>query len=199
MAMITLTEFKATQYYRTAMSDAIISQMITQAERDFLKIRNNPFIRIKGDIVKTTDTISNVSASDYRDTSFNPDYIEEGDLITDKTNAKVNNYIVYYDYDNNSIILDSNVSASADETELELIVYPANSKTVIARMIYYIYSESELDPSLKSESIEKHSMTRFSDTEMIGGYPKSIVGSIKRYLRSSGGKYKIYPEYLGSL
>ena len=68
-----------------------------------------------------------------------------------------------------------------DDDSSDEIEYPTGAEYTAAQMIgYRIFHQPENLRGKQSESIGKYSYTK---EEMFHGYPKSIVGNIKRYVK----------------
>ena len=162
MAIITLDEYKAFPSYSTTQSDALISNMIEDVETDFLFIRNKDFKEFTGNVTDTSPIITSVN---------NISGIKKNDWIE---SSNINGKVLSISVANNTITLSANATGTA--TADELIVYPAGIKRVVSEMINF---KVETYTGIGVESLENHSVDY---GEMVKGYPKSIIRSIKRYL-----------------
>lgn len=61
-------------------------------------------------------------------------------------------------------------------------VYPVGSDITIANMINYLLNSKPGEANISSESINSYSVT-YGDGATFQGFPRSIVGSIKKYTR----------------
>lgn len=164
--ILTIDEYKTLPPYRSDQADALITALLPEIEADFLLIRGMDWRRVTGDLTTGSTTITGPSSLVG---------VEVGDLV-DGTNVR--GIVVRITRgDTPSITLDS--AADADATGQTLTVYPRGARMIAARMVAFQIREGERDVALSSESIENHSMT--ADSERVMGYPKSIVGGIKRY------------------
>ncbi|OEH86249.1 hypothetical protein BHU72_11995 [Desulfuribacillus stibiiarsenatis] len=61
-------------------------------------------------------------------------------------------------------------------------VYPLGAELTAIDMIGYKLASDYRSHGIQSESLSRHSVT-YDTTNMLGGYPRSITGRIKRYVR----------------
>jgi len=165
VAILSLTEYKALPSYQASHGDALITQLIPEVEADYLAIRGLDWRRATGDIANGSKTVSTVSTFVG---------IEVGQLVD---GTGVRGVIVSMDRDSGTIELDT--AATADATGEALTVYPQAVRLTAARMLVFQINEGLRDSALSGESIEKH--TTSADADRIMGYPKAIVGGIRRY------------------
>ena len=171
MAILTLSEFKASGTYllNTALfgTDAITSQLILDAEDNYLSVRGKPFKKITGDYTDTEYVISGI-----------PDYdmigLAKGQRIG---GTSIRGEIVDVDSDNNQITLDS--AATATVADDEMFVYPEQSLNVAIKIVQYLRNTASTDLSKKSESIEKHSWANWGPMDTKSGLPRNITSRIK--------------------
>lgn len=163
--ILTLAEYKVLPPYRSTQSDAMITALLPLIESDFLAIRGIDWRRVTGDIASASAEISSLSSLVG---------IEVGQFVE---GSDVRGQIIAIDRDAKAITLDT--AASADTADVALTVYPAGARMTAARMLAFQVNEGERDTALASESIEKHATQ--ADSERIGGYPRSIVGGIRRH------------------
>jgi hypothetical protein len=170
-------------------NDILIQELIPEIEADYLMLRNRPFPVISGNITDGSAVISlvqrydadvveyqngnnfNGENYDYYDHLF--DELTEGMTVSDVTGSNVFGKIISIDKLNQAITLDSN----SKETVFgkKLYVYPVGCQLVASEMIKYQMSKRYVG----SESFGDYS---FTNEQMIGGYPKSIVGKINRFV-----------------
>lgn len=73
-----------------------------------------------------------------------------------------------------------------DKDEHGNTIYPSGSEMTAIRMIGYLMERKEnnnLGEGIKSETISRYSVTYSGDNSTQFGYPKGLVGSIKRFAR----------------
>lgn len=72
-----------------------------------------------------------------------------------------------------------------DEDSNDEIYYPENAELIATQMIAYLIKTMSLSSGvfseMQSESIGSYSYSKKAGTDMLMGYPKSIVGRIERY------------------
>lgn len=180
MALLTLSEFKASATYllNTGIfgTDAITSQLILDAEDNYLSVRGRPFKKITGTFADTEYTIEGIPSYDMIG-------LVKGQRVS---HASMRGEIVDIDQDANTITLDS--AATADGDAVEMDVYPEQSLNVAIKIVQYLRNNAQGDTGNKSESIEKHSWTKYDNSEMVNGLPKSIASRIKSYVNAKEGQ-----------
>jgi len=184
MAIITLAEFKTytSLYNSTTMSDAEISALIPLVEADYIKIQGKVFPEIIATTANTDDDITDVS--DY-------DWLVLGLLVNGDS---IRGTITVINETDDIVTLSAAATATTEDEEMT--VYPVGSTYTAAKMIKHQFDLNGTDGFLKSESLEKHSVTWRDSKELLYGYPVTIIGSIKRYASVKTGtiSYKGYDK-----
>lgn len=76
-----------------------------------------------------------------------------------------------------------------DEDSNDVIEYPENAELISAQMVAYLLKTTSFTEDAysdkQSESIGSYSYTRKGGSDMLKGYPKSIVGKIEQYQRTN--------------
>ena len=167
MAIITIDEYKAYPYYTSSQTDAHINIFIQDVEEAYLTIRNLPFYVQECDITSGSADIETSDDTDWIENNMRVSGtgITEGSLVT---------FV-----DDGTVTISNAATASNDAVTVTF--YPIGAKGTAAKMIKYLFDNQYRDDNLVSESIEKHTMSFASGDELIEGYPKSIVGRIKRF------------------
>ena len=158
--IITLAEYKTFPSYSDTQTDAIINNMIASIDEDIVNVRKKPIKTSTGDVTTGSKVITNIDDV----TGIELFNFYKSDNATGTVISK----------DDDSITLDTVATGTA--TEEIFYTYPSNLKKIASEMINY---NIEVYTGITVESIEDHSVD-YGD--MIFGYPKSIVGKIKRYL-----------------
>lgn len=97
--------------------------------------------------------------------------------LTDNTNDRLINFLipkVEEDYERIR-----NCPFDEDSND---IIYPDGSELVAIQMIAFILSERSRVSGMQSEVIGSYSYTKDNLSHYFEGYPKNIVGKIKRYV-----------------
>jgi hypothetical protein len=176
MAIITTAEAKTLLGITDASQDALIATLIPQVEADFLVIRNREFdTKINGERLGVGDGINKTFT------------IQHVPIIADSEQLYIAGYATSEEYTINNVTgVITFANAPADgvritaDYESQDSVYPDNGKFVAAKMIgWHLQTQKSLGAN--SESLGDHSIAYSGDDTYIKGYPKSIVGAIKRY------------------
>lgn len=180
MAIITLAEYKTytSLYDSSTQSDAEIEAIIPMVEEDYIKIQGKEFSTITGDTTNTSAVIEEVS-----DTTW----LKIAQLV-DGVDGSIRGKVTVINEDDSEVTLDANATATAEAEEMT--VYPIGSNYIAAKMIKYTFDSNAVDNTISAESLEKHSVTwRDTDTsQLLCGYPLSIVGNIKRFMSLKAGQ-----------
>lgn len=171
--ILTLSEYKTLPFYKSTQSEAQISELLPEIELAYLEIRGIPFFMFTGDLTVDSAVIDDIS---------NFDEIKVGQRIYG-TNVYGKITAIDTDTDDDSNLSDNitlDDDATATEDDAELTIYPIGSKLVSAKMLAYVLNSSDFS-NKKSEKIGDYAYTAFEESDMINGFPRTIVGSIKRY------------------
>lgn len=167
--ILSLSDYKDYPQYDSDMSDAKAQLLLDAAEAKYREIRNNDFDYV-------TATLTSGSAEITVD-----QYLKVGMPIYSASGQ----YGVITAVDNFTITSDTESTASASAAKL--YVYPVGSRWTIAEMVAYMANRTPATADLSSESIFKHSWSRQAGSDLINGFPKSIVGGIRRMANLNGG------------
>jgi len=180
MALLSLTEFKASATYllntTKYSTDATTSQLILDAEDNYLSVRGKPFKKITGTYTSGSAEISEIPAYDMVG-------LAKGQKVADDN---IRGEIIDIDTDNSTITLNSN--ATDDGDAVELFVYPEQSLNVAIRLVNFLRNQYLGDETKKAEAIEKHSWTNWGPMDTKYGIPKSISSRIKSFAHIQEGQ-----------
>lgn len=173
--------------------EARVEALIPHVEDDYVKIRNRAFDT--GDTLTITGgaTADGNLVVSIGDTEFTVE-VEAGDdeeLVARKIHIELTEsgrYRVSLDGANVTVIsrLDTlalsaaTTGVTATTTGIET-VYPDGAEMTAIRMIQFQLSAGK-GAGISSEALGDHSITYDTAGAWIGDYPKSVVGSIKRYV-----------------
>ena len=191
------TQFHATGTTPTSWGDGIlyivdetrddrISALLSIVEADYLRIRNIPFIEFWADATVDDATLENITIVDDTDAENLLDItdarkaifksLERGMVVSGTgVQSKIDDY--EYDLTDDSRTIEMDDVATATGEEVLVTAYPAGADYTAALMIEYnLYKRH----GFSSERTGDYS---YSQEEIVSGYPKSITGMIRRYVR----------------
>ena len=168
--------------------DALITALIPIVEDDYLAIRNKPFdIGEVLTITHAADLGGNIGITLASHTYEIPVIIDDAiSLIARKIYDALRYYfsLTYYNdtvtlFDLPSpVVFSGGVTGVTADASGSAIIYPAGAEMAAIQMIAYRINTQQ-SAGVASESLGDHSISYNADGS---GYPKEIVGAIKRYV-----------------
>jgi len=173
-------------YIADETRDDRVSALIPIVEADYLRIRNIPFIEFWADTTADDATLENITIVDNTDAENLLDIIDarraifrnlERGMVVSGTGvqSKISGY--EYDLTDDSRTIEMEDVATATGEDVLITAYPAGADYTAALMVEYnIYKRH----GFSSERTGDYS---YSQEEIVSGYPKSVTGMIKRFVR----------------
>ncbi len=176
MAITTLAAVKTVLGLTTTAQDTLITALIPQVEADYLAIRNREFdTEVEGERLGVGDGVNKTFTLQHVPIITDTEVLYIAGLATSE---------VYTINNTTGVIVFTNAPADgsrvAADYEAQDIIYPENAAFTAAKMIGW-HLQSQKSIGVSSESLGDHSVSYTNEAHFVQGYPKSIVGAIKRY------------------
>lgn len=170
MPIITLAEVKEILQITDNTYDTLITTLIPIAENSFLDVRGIDFFISEVDLTNGSDVIEILNTNDLI-------RFKKQDRMETRADdgSNLRGRIVYIDFDNAQMTLDS--SSSVTESQAEIKVYPGNSDYAMSKIIAWMIS-SDNATGLKAETFGNYNYTKF---DPVSGMPLDIANLIKSY------------------
>lgn len=179
MAIITNGEYKQLPVCRTTHEDTVIDAVIPMVEADFLEIQGRDWYRMTADATDGSAVLSDIGNGYGLTVPQMLDRLEVGQLLG---GAGIRAMVASIDVDAYTVTLDA--PATATGADVAIIIYPRGALMIAARMIAFQINEGQRDSALGTETLGAHMMV--TDKDRIRGYPRTVVGGIRRYARVGG-------------
>jgi len=174
MAITTLAKVKTVLGISGTTQDALITELIARVEEDYKVIRNRDWdTEVEDERVGVGDGSTLEFTLAKHPVIYDSEYIYVGGSLSKDYSLNLTTGVITF-----TTAPDAGKRVTADYEAVNTY-YPDGAELTAIRMVGYLI-ETQKAQGIQSESLGDHSIT-FDKSDFILGYPKSIVGNIRRH------------------